>query len=92
MIESDATRLRIIKAAGGVLIRHDAGEFWAIFDNDYVAVVDGMVESKGPALTARTSDVQDLPKDTVFDVSGSEYRIKRHEPDGTGISVVVLKL
>lgn len=91
MIESDATRLRMIKAVGGVLIRHDGGEFWAIFENEYLAVIDGMVESKGPALTARTSDVQDLPKDTVLDVNGSEYLIKRHEPDGTGMSSVLLK-
>lgn len=89
MIESDATRLRMIKAVGGVLVRHDSGSFWGVFEREFVEV--GEVESRGPVLTARTSDVQSLPKDTILDVCGAEYRIKRHEPDGTGMTLVILR-
>jgi hypothetical protein len=91
MIESDATRLRMIKAVGGVLVRHDAGTFWAIFDREFALSVDGVVESRQPVITARTSDVSALAKDTVLTICDENFRIKRHEPDGTGMSVVVLK-
>lgn len=91
MIESDATRLRMIKAVGGVLVSHGSGSFWAIFDREFSLSVDGSVESRQPVLTARTSDVCELPKDVVLDVCGTEYRIKRQEPDGTGMSLVILK-
>jgi hypothetical protein len=89
MIESDATRLRMIKAVGGVLVSHGSGSFWAIFDREFA--LDGSVESRQPVLTARTSDVTELPKDAVFDIGGDQYRIKRHEPDGTGMSLVILR-
>lgn len=91
-MESDADRLASIKALGGQLVRYQGGEFWAIFDNDYETVLNDMVESRGPALSARTIDVQALAKDVVLPVSGTDYRIKRPESDGTGMTVLLLKL
>jgi hypothetical protein len=91
MIESDATRLRMIKAVGGVLISHSEGSFWAVYDREFSLSVDGSVESRQPALTARTSDVKDLAKDVLLEVSDEAFRIKRQEPDGTGMSIVLLK-
>jgi len=98
MIESDATRLRKIKAVGGVLVSHNAGEFWAVFDRESTLIIDG-VEARVPVLEARSCDVVDLPKETVLDVSdnpklgvpGGQFRIKRHEPGGTGWTIVILK-
>jgi len=94
--QRDRSLLRQIKAAGSVgglfLVTHSEGSFWAIFDREAFLSIDGSVESRNPALTAaRTSDVCDLPKDAVLDIGGAEYRIKRHEPDGTGMSLVILK-
>jgi hypothetical protein len=89
---SDSDLLAMLKSLGGQLVRHQSGEFWAVFENEYQSVVDGMVESSGPALTARTIDVQSLAKDVVLPVKGAEFRIKRHEPDGTGVTVLLLKL
>lgn len=93
MFESDADRLELIKALGGQLVRHSAGEFWAIFDNasqDSTFEVD--VEGSAPMLTARTIDVQQLRKGTIFRLQDGEYRIEKHEPDGTGMTRVVLSL
>ena len=90
-METDVDRLASIKALGGQLVSHSEGSFWAIFDKEFVELSDGMVESTGPVLTARTIDVKDLAKDAVLDVGGQEYRIKRLEPDGTGMSRVMLK-
>lgn len=91
-MDSDADRLALIKGLGGQLVRHDAGEFWAVFDREYVLILDG-VESRSTALSAaRTSDIDALPKDTLLTIDGEDWQIKRHEPDGTGMSVVMLKL
>lgn len=90
-METDADRLAMIKSLGGQLVRYETGQFWAIFDNAYESVIDGMVESRGPALTARSSDVQGLTKDAVMTVAGVDYRIRRFEHDGTGMTVLPLK-
>lgn len=89
-METDADRLAMIQSLGGQLISHAQGSFWAIFDREFALIVDA-VETRQPVLTARTIDVQSLPKDTVLNISGEPYRIKRPEPDGTGMTTVILK-
>lgn len=90
-METESDRLAMIKSLGGQLVRHDAGQFWAIFDSEFALSIDGSVESRQPALTARTSDVTDLPKDAALSTTGGDFRVKRSEPDGTGITVLVLR-
>lgn len=90
-METDADRLAMIQSLGGQLISHVQGSFWAIFDRDFALTIDGAVETRQPALTARTIDVTNLAKDIVLDVAGEAYRIKRPEPDGTGMTIVILK-
>jgi hypothetical protein len=82
MLENDADRLASIKALGGVLVTHEGGRFWAIFDDDFqaAAVGDLAIETLGPTLTCRTSDVRDFAKDYVLTVDGEELRVKRHQP------------
>lgn len=89
MFESDADRLALIKGLGGLLVRHDGGEFWAIFDRDYATAES--VETRVTALTARTSDVQSMSKDTTVYVGDEMFRIKRHEPDALGMTALILK-
>lgn len=89
-METDADRLAMIQSLGGQLISHAQGSFWAIFDREFSLVVDA-VETRQPVLTARTIDVADLNKDVVLAVGGETYRIKRPEPDGTGITQLILK-
>jgi hypothetical protein len=83
MFESDADRLASIKMLGGQCISHESGQFWAIFDNDYASSTLGSleIESLGPTLTCRTSDVRELPKDYSLTIGESEFRIKRHQID-----------
>lgn len=98
MFESDADRLALIKALGGQLVRHPAGEFWAIFEREYyeAAFGDGPgVGTSQPALTsARTIDVKALTRDTPLRIDGESetFFVKKHQPDGTGMSVVLVKL
>ncbi len=90
-MESDADRLASIKGLGGQIVSSEFGEFWAIFDNDFQAALpDGLVESRGPALTCRTIDVSELKRGAVITVSANPYKLNRHEPDGTGVSVLYL--
>lgn len=92
-LETSADRLEMIKSLGGRLVRHDDGEFWAIFDNGYLGVsaADLDVEERGPRLTCRTCDVETLRKDTPVTVNGADYRIARAEPDGTGMTTLILR-
>lgn len=91
MFESDADRLASIKGLGGQLVSHESGSFWAIFDRAFLLSTDGAVETRRPVLEARTIDVADLPKDTALAIGDEVYQIVRHEPDGTGMTIVLLK-
>lgn len=93
MFESDADRLEMIKSLGGQFVRPQ--DFWAIYDNEFL-IVEGM-ETSQPILTCRTSDVRTagVTKDDillVLDESGEERerKVKRIEPDGTGMTKVIL--
>lgn len=92
MLESEADRLEMIQSDGR-LLSVAGGKFWAIFDNEYIEVVDG-IETRQPQLTCRTSDVArlDLGKETEVSIGDRQYRIRRHEPDGTGMSILLLRL
>ena len=94
-MDTDADRLALLEGLGGVRVQLAAGEMTAVFDRQYLGdSVGGLdIESRSPALTCRTSDVAALKvsKGQSVTVDGSVYRVRRHEPDGTGISVVVLE-
>lgn len=90
-MESDADRLATIKALDGQLIQCDQGDFWGVFERDFVLSTDQVVESAHPVIQARTIDVADLPKDTLLKVGNEEWRIKRHEPDGAGYTHLYVK-
>jgi hypothetical protein len=79
-METEADRLASIKALGGQLVRAESGDFWAIFDREYLESVD--TETRSPALTARTSDAERCaPRKGGAAVSvGVEiFRVRRHE-------------
>lgn len=94
MFESDADRLGMIKSLGGQLVFAPPDrKFWAVFENAFVTTGFGDVEIEGvsPQLQARTSDVHSLVKDATVRVGDVTYRVKRNEPDGTGMSLLFLK-
>lgn len=92
-METDADRLESIKALGGLRASVRGQYFWAIFDNAYIEILDG-IESTTPALSScRTSDIErvQLVKDDVIEIDGKQWRMKTHQPDGTGMSIVALR-
>lgn len=68
----------------------------AIFDADYqlapfgAAAVGGMATTQ-PMLTLPTSSVPASPVGKVAIVGGTTYTIVEHQPDGTGVSRLMLE-
>ena len=94
MLESDSDRLALLKGLGGSLVSTPAGALWGIFDAAYVAVgTDAAVEATTPALVCRSSDVAllGITKDVRLSIEGTPFRVARAEPDGTGMTTLVLR-
>lgn len=69
-------------------------EVVAIFDNAYAqggVGVLGMASSQ-PALTLPTANVPAQPQGLAVVVGSTNYLVASHEPDGTGISVLMLEV
>lgn len=91
-VETECDRQSML-ADFGVCVIASTGTFTAIFDDPTVMAGDLDVQSRGPALECSTADVVrlGLEKEAAIEIGGEPYRVKRHEPDGTGWSVVLLK-
>lgn len=64
----------------------------AIFDEAYaVAEVGVGVASTAPALTLATASVPAEPDGAPVLVRGTAYTVVAHQPDGTGMSVLLLE-
>ncbi len=102
MLIPDSTQRRMVIAAGaGTRVRCDKGEAYCIYDNAYASARSGMgmeLADRLPRLSMVTCDVERLGltvRNTVVEVAQrcrdpERYRIRNHEPDGTGISLVWL--
>jgi hypothetical protein len=65
----------------------------AIYNNSYAAGNVGMLgmASTTPALELKTSDVPSNPLGMAVVVNAINYLVAAHEPDGTGMSVLMLE-
>jgi hypothetical protein len=60
-----------------------------IFDNGYSEVLG--VAGSEPSFTARTSDVSGLSYGSVINIGGNNHTVRVVEPDGTGLTRLVLE-
>lgn len=80
----------------GAAVTLDGQARQAIFDADYqlapftAAAVGGMVTSQ-PMLTLPTADVPANPVGKAAVVGSTTYTIVEHQPDGTGVSRLMLE-
>jgi hypothetical protein len=91
-VDSDADRLAMIQGLGGLRVSVRGSKFWAIFDNAYADIQQA--EGTSPALTCRSSDVEFLTitkDDVIEDIGDDEWRVRRLEADGTGMTVIRLR-
>ena len=81
----------MLRSVGGAEYPTDGGNILGVFDHEYVDGVD--VEGRQPLLTSATADVValGLRKGSLVTVGGETYRVRRHEPDGTGMSRLILE-
>lgn len=94
MFESDADRLAMIRALGGVVFSSPGGGLEAILNEGFVeASVGPGVEGTEPYLDCRTSDVERLRlgKGVLLRLGERVLKVVRHEPDGTGMSRVIVQ-
>lgn len=59
------------------------------FDQPYAEVGD--VESTRPMITCKSSDVPGVGHAATFTIEGTVWRVQSAQPDGTGITAVLLK-
>lgn len=72
----------------------DGNALNVIFDNSFAlgnVGVLGMASSQ-PSITLQTSDVPATPVGSAVTVGVTAYLVAAHEPDGTGMSRLVLEL
>ena len=77
----------------GTLARLDGVDIRGVFDaGDYAEDAFGDVALQGVStrLTVAAADVVDAEPGAAVVVDGADYRLRRIEPDGTGLAVLVL--
>lgn len=69
------------------------GSVAGIFDQAYALADVGLtgMASSSPTFTLATSDVPANPAGASLVVNGATYTIVEHQPDGTGMSVLILE-
>jgi hypothetical protein len=64
-----------------------------IFDNESAPAVGGLAgfESTAPLFTAATADLPNIAQEDEVVIDAVTYKVGSIEPDGTGVTVLVLK-
>lgn len=78
----------------GVLVTLGAATVPAIFDNGYTLGAAGPfgMATTGPQLTCATAQIPADPVGLAVTVGGRSYLVAEHQPDGTGMSTLILEL
>ena len=63
-----------------------------IFDMAYQGGLSGFVESTGPQCTAKSADVSAAGQGSAIVIAGVTYKVTAVQPDGTGITTLMLEL
>ncbi len=87
-VETDNDRADVLSDFG-VTVIIGALSITAIFDDGYEDALGSWVTI--PILTARTIDVSGYSRGTSLTISGVAYTIEEQQPDGQGMSQVILQ-
>ena len=93
-VETAADRTAMLADYGTTVTKADATTFTGIFDNDFLAVDldESEVESTEPTLLARTADVSGLAHGDTLTISAVSYTVRGIQPDGTGMTQIMLSV
>lgn len=65
----------------------------AIFDDEFTPRTQGtgiVLDTTDPMLTCKSTDVADIQRETMVTVRGALYSVVQLQPDGQGMTVIVL--
>lgn len=95
-VETADDRAALLADYGVTVTKADTTTFTAIFDETFIEVdptgATRAVESSDPQIMARTADVSALVHGSLLTISGSSYKVIGIEPDGTGITTLILEV
>ena len=93
-VETAADRSALLNDYGTTVTKADTSTFTGIFDNDFLAVDldESEVESTEPTLLARTADVSSLAHGDSLTISAVSYTVRGIQPDGTGMTQIMLSI
>ena len=93
-VETAADRSALLNDYGTTVTKADTSTFTGIFDNDFLAVDldESEVESTEPTLLARTADVSSLAHGDSLTISAVSYTVRGIQPDGTGMTQIMLSV
>jgi microcystin-dependent protein len=89
-IETDADRLAVIQCCDGQLVSVGGAAVWGIFGNAYAEDLE--IAGTRPQLRCRTSDVTTAGYGTSVVVATESYLVRGIQPDGTGMTTLILEL
>jgi hypothetical protein len=78
----------------GVPATPDVGApFTVIFDRDYMQALQGAISGTQPVALAQDSDLAAVwSGTTTLTINGNTYTVEDVQPDGTGLSILILSL
>lgn len=88
MFETDDDRLSMLSDFG-TEVEIDGRTIIAMLDNDFSDEFG--IASSVPVLIARTSDVEDVARDTKLYVDNVQYTVGELQPDGQGMTYIPLQ-
>jgi len=64
-----------------------------LFDNEYLGMDlnAGTMSTTGPAAYCKSEDLSSTPKGDAFTIDGTSYTVQDIQPDGTGMTICMLK-
>ena len=93
--ETDADRLAMIQAVDNTTVRFNGQQVSVIFDHDHelYGVGEGVgISGRQTMVTARTMDLPGIREGSEITVGVSDYLVVSHQPDGTGMTVLFLRV
>jgi hypothetical protein len=77
----------------GVAATPDAGEpITVIFDRAHIEALGGGISGTQPVALVVSADASSLaPNSSTLEIAGTTYRVLDKQPDGTGLSLLVLE-
>lgn len=87
-IESDGDRLAFVEAFGET-VQVEGNDISGILDRTFLEVLE--VESYHPVLVVRDIDLSGVTAGASVLAGGKEYQVVQVQPDGTGITALVMR-